>query len=142
MVADFDDDGIADVLVAGGDLALDRPTQSDLLYLGDGAGGFAERSAAAGLRTAARGRGLAVADVGRDGLLDVLETRMGQAPRLLVNHGAGGDRLHWLELVLRGRGGLRDPCGRSWSSASGRRARHARCHADPTDWRPASTWST
>ena len=113
VVGDFNNDGHADVLVAGGDLGLDGPTQRSLLYLGDGRGGFREVGRSAGLGARGRGRGVAVADVNADGRLDVLISRLGErAPLLLVNRGAPAPgKAHWLELRLRGAASPRDPCG-------------------------------
>lgn len=120
-LADFDNDGHADVLAAGGALGLDRGRQPDTLYLGNGRGGFAVAGRASGIGDGGRGRGVAVADVNRDGLLDVLITRLGQAPLLLVNHGAARPtRRHWLELTLRGTRSPRDPCGAVVRATAGR----------------------
>lgn len=121
VLADFDNDGNIDLLAAGGALGLDRQRQPDALYLGNGRGGFAVAGPASGIGDAGRGRGVAVADVNRDGLLDVLVTRLGQTPLLLVNHGpTQGPRGHWLELTLRGTRSPRDPCGAVVRASAGR----------------------
>lgn len=111
-VADVNDDGALDVLAAAGALGLDRDHQPDLLYLGDGHGRFRSSASVSGLGDPGRGRGAAVADIDRDGNLDVLITRLGQPPLLYRNRGPlDHRRAHWLELDLTGTRSPRDACG-------------------------------
>ncbi len=111
-VADFDNNGTTDLLAAAGALGIHQGRQPDLLYLGDGAGRFALAGPASGIGDSGRGRGVALADVNRDGLLAALIARLGEPPLLLVNHGPRSGRArHWIELALRGTRSPRDPCG-------------------------------
>jgi hypothetical protein len=67
-LSDFDGDGDLDLYVA-------NDFFDDCLYAGDGQGGFADVSAAAGIeKDAAHAMGVAVGDVDRDGTLDLLVT--------------------------------------------------------------------
>jgi len=72
---DVDNDGLDDVFIAKGNVdqmpgsAMDDP--NDLL-MGDGNSHFHEAGQEAGLASVARGRGAALADFNRDGLLDVV----------------------------------------------------------------------
>ncbi len=111
VVADFDNDGDEDVFAPAGALGLDSYSDTDRLYLNDGHGRFTEAGERAGVADGGRGRGAALADVNGDGLVDVLETRLGQPPRLLINLGPARGTGHWLELALRGRRSPRDACG-------------------------------
>ena len=111
-VADLNGDGSEDLVAAAGALGLRHAPQPDLLYLGDGRGGFTEVGGAAGAADPGRGRGVALADYDRDGRLDVLVARLDQPPLLLRNRGPrGGDRSHWLELALTGTLSSADACG-------------------------------
>ena len=94
---DFDADGDLDLAMTNGSTLQrsDDPTKlvpmPDQLFESLGAGkGFREVSPFAGKRAEPEcGRGMAAADVDRDGLVDLVVTRNGGAPRLLRNVGHG-----------------------------------------------------
>ena len=109
VAADFDNDGREDVFAAAGALGLRAGRHRDRLYLAAD-DGFAEVGERAGLADPGRGRGVAAADFDRDGRLDLLVARLGQAPLLYRNLGTR-KRRHWLELRLVGSRSARDACG-------------------------------
>jgi len=119
--ADFDLDGDSDWIIANGHLADDvaqfrEPVagyrQPMLLHENLGDGLFDTVGAEAGEVFAEHlvGRGLAVADIDRDGDLDVLVTQLGGAPVLLRNE---SDRKpnHWLIVRTKGSKSNRDGIG-------------------------------
>ncbi len=86
--------------------------------LGDGT--FREAAAEAGLDNDLDGRGVAIADLDRDGRLDIVQTNARQ-PSLLF-HNVGGAARHWVELELVGGPSNRDAVGaRVTLTAGGRR---------------------
>jgi enediyne biosynthesis protein E4 len=117
-IADFDNDGHKDVFAAAGDVQDNterysdrRSRQPNRLLRNSGKGTFVDVSDGAGesFQQAALHRGAALADVDRDGRLDVVVTRLQEPARLLRNVGASGH--HWLGLRLVGRRATRDAIG-------------------------------
>lgn len=89
---DVNNDGRMDLFVAKGNVeaqpeyaALDPST----LLLGQADGTFAERADAAGIRSMAKARGAAVADLNLDGLLDLVVVNRRENVKLWRNVGAG-----------------------------------------------------
>jgi hypothetical protein len=93
VLFDADNDGDLDLFAAG---------SAAVFFRNDGAGGFREATADAGLAEMKirDGRAAAAADLDGDGDLDLVVTRNGGAPVLLRNE--GGHRNHWLQVRPRG----------------------------------------
>jgi hypothetical protein len=117
---DYDNDGWLDILVAGGHIypEVDQAPhlntgyrQPNTLYRNLGGGRFADVSGAAGpgLASVESSRGLAVADIDRDGDVDVVLTNLDAPPNLLINEGEG--RGAWLAVRLVGSRSNRDAIG-------------------------------
>jgi hypothetical protein len=109
VFADFNIDGWEDLFVLAGDLA-DVPNQPDAMFAGSGAGRFLDLSAVSGADDPDSGRGVAVADYDRDGLLDLYVVNKGGSPRLLRNVTVAPGH-HWLGVDLTGTVSNRDACG-------------------------------
>lgn len=112
VLADFDLDTDLDLYVATGD-AFRLKGYPDLLFAGDGRGGFSDVSAASGTSAAERvSRGVAAADYDNDGDLDLLVTHLNDRPALLRND-TPRDARHWLMIKLVGKSAAssRDPVG-------------------------------
>jgi enediyne biosynthesis protein E4 len=109
VFTDLNNDGWEDLFVAAGNLA-DAPTQPDALFVNDPAGRFLDLSALSGLDDPRSGRGVAMADYDRDGLVDLYVVQKGGSPRLYhnVTQTSGA---HWLEVDLTGSSSNRDACG-------------------------------
>ncbi len=116
---DFDNDGARDVLMVNGHI-LDnislihgdvRYAEPKLMYRNTGRGVFENVSAKMGPDFVAPrvSRGAAVADFDNDGDLDILVSNNGQGPQLLRND--GGNKNHWLEILLVGTKSNRDGVG-------------------------------
>ncbi|MBM3725730.1 MAG: CRTAC1 family protein [Acidobacteria bacterium] len=111
-LADFDNDGWKDLLVAQGHV-MDNVDQVDSslasreapLLAANRRGRFERRPLAAG---AVAGRGLAVGDLNNDGYLDAVMGVLGGAPVVMTNKGSGSG---WLTLELRGGKSNRDGVG-------------------------------
>lgn len=109
VFADLNLDGWEDLFVAAGSLA-DIPIQPDEVFVNDGGTGFLDLSALTGVDDPRSGRGVAVADYDRDGLLDLYVVQKGGSARLYrnVTQASGA---HWLEVDLTGSASNRDACG-------------------------------
>ena len=115
---DYDNDGDLDLYVGNGHVVdnieqLDadlRYAQPDLMLRNQGGAHFEEVSDLLGADFVAESvvRGAAAADWDNDGDLDLLTTTVAGRPRLLRND--GGNRQHWIELLLVG-AGQRDALG-------------------------------
>jgi Tfp pilus assembly protein PilF len=99
---DFNNDGRKDLFVAGGnvtdnaELTSSRQSrQPNLVFINQGGGKFAMQE----LPGTALHRGAAFGDFNRDGRIDVVVTRLNEAPLVLINTTPAG---HWLELRLEG----------------------------------------
>ncbi|MDJ0683092.1 MAG: CRTAC1 family protein [Alphaproteobacteria bacterium] len=102
--ADFNNDGHADLLIVKGN--VDSMPQfaafdPDSLLLGRGDGLFEEAGEAAGVGLNTQGRGGAVADFNRDGLLDIVVVNRNQPTSLFENRRAADEGANWLTLSLR-----------------------------------------
>lgn len=115
---DYDNDGDLDLYVGNGHVVdnieqLDADlcyAQPDLMLRNQGGAHFEEVSDQLGADFVAESvvRGAAAADWDNDGDLDLLATTVAGRPRLLRND--GGNRQHWIELLLVG-AGQRDALG-------------------------------
>lgn len=108
---DFNNDGRKDLFVAGGnvtdnaELTSSRQSrQPNLIFANQGGGRFAMQE----LSGPAFHRGAAFGDFNRDGRMDVVVTRLNEAPLVLTNTTPGG---HWLALRLEGTRSNRDGIG-------------------------------
>ena len=90
--ADVNNDGLVDLFIAKGNVTTDpgyaQRDPSNLL-LGQPDGTFREAAEAAGIVSFDRGRGAALADFNRDGLLDLIQMNYGAPVRLWRNVGTG-----------------------------------------------------
>src|ERR1017187_4841540 len=109
---DFNNDGFKDVFVANGhvmdnaELNSSRQSrQPNSVFLGRGDGTFQ----GVVLPGEAFHRGAAFADFDRDGRVDIVVTRLNEAPLILWNTSAGTG--HWIALCLRGTRSNRDAIG-------------------------------
>lgn len=111
VFADFDLDGVIDLYIANGD-AQHLEADDDLLFRGDGKGGFVDVSEHSGEWSKVRfvSRGVARADYDNDGDLDLLVASLDDRPVLLRNDTERGNR-HWVTLDLVGSGSNRDAIG-------------------------------
>ncbi len=107
--ADYDNDGAIDGAQVTGPMFDAAVTEwPDLIWFGDGDGGFEDRSADIGFDTVEDNYALASADFDGDGYLDILRGSPGSTPSLWMNRcGDGG----WLEVDLRGPDGNRTALG-------------------------------
>jgi hypothetical protein len=115
---DFDHDGLLDVFVANGHIidnihlfnSASTYRERNFLFRNQGGGSFREIGGSLGeaLSRENVARGAAPGDIDSDGDLDVLVTRCGDRPLLLVNE---GDRPASLSLALAGRTSNRDAVG-------------------------------
>jgi tetratricopeptide (TPR) repeat protein len=109
-VADLNNDGTKDLVVAAGDVMDNaelsgRVTRQPLLvFLNKGAANFDSQK----LPGAAQYRGLAYGDFDRDGRVDLVATRLNEAPLVLRNTTKAGN---WIAIRLTGRASNRDGIG-------------------------------
>ncbi len=116
---DVNNDGRVDLFVSKGnvDAMPDRATSNpSSLMLGTPDGRFVERTKQAGLVDYARGRGAAVVDLNLDGLLDIVEVKLGEPAEVWRNVGSGTVQEprpmgHWLAVGLEQEGDNRDAVG-------------------------------
>jgi tetratricopeptide (TPR) repeat protein len=117
-IADWNNDGWKDLFAATGHAmdniaSLERGdfAQSNLLFLNQGNGTFAEVSGTAGndFREPKPHRGSAVADFNNDGRLDLAVTVLGERAQLFIN--TTPREGHWLLLQLKGQSSNRDGLG-------------------------------
>jgi len=111
-IFDFDNDGWKDIFIADGDVQDNTELhsghssrQQNLLLLNDRADGFHAQL----LGKPALHRGVAFGDFDRDGRVDAVVTRLGEAPVLLRNVSTTSN--HWLDLKLTGAHSNRDAIG-------------------------------
>ena len=103
---DFDNDGDLDIYHTNGWVEPFPPSNFDVdtsrLFIGTGAGVFADRAADAGIADAETGYGAVCADFDNDGNVDILQLHRNRqnAATLWRNEGAGGN---YLRVRLRGR---------------------------------------
>jgi len=144
---DYDGDGLQDIVVVNGHiidnihLFKDNITyaQRGMVYRNLGGGKFAEVTAACGAINQVRvSRGLALGDLDEDGDRDLLISHNNDRASLLRND--GGNRNHWLRVVLKGRRSNRDGFGARVELVAGgrsqmREARSASSYLSQSDSR-------
>ena len=116
---DYDNDGACDLFMANGHVldniqryhAESSYAEPKLMFRNTGHGIFENVSDLLGtdFLLPRVSRGAAIADFDNDGDLDILVSNCGQAPQLLRND--GGNRNHWLEILLIGTKSNRDGVG-------------------------------
>lgn len=111
VLADFDLDGHLDLYISNGD-AHHLEADEDLLFRGDGKGGFQDVSENAGDWASSKfvSRGVAGGDFDNDGDIDLLVASLNDRPVLLRNDSPRNGR-HWLGVRLVGRSGNLDAIG-------------------------------
>jgi len=121
---DVNNDGLIDLFVSKGnvdaqpDYATKDPSN---LFIGQPDGTFVEGAMDAGIVSFDRGRGAALADLNRDGLVDLVVSNYGSPVRLWRNVGAGtatepAAMGHWLAIAVRQPGPNRNSVG-AWLDA-------------------------
>ena len=130
---DYDLDGYLDILAANGHIDeatvkyLEREVMHEqrlLLFHNEGNGTFTEvgRKSGRALKKKLVGRGAAYADIDMDGDLDVLITQ-NNGPAILLRND-GGNRHHWLRVVLEGTASNRDGIGAAVTVTAGGQTQH------------------
>ncbi len=111
VLADFDLDGHLDLYISNGD-AHHLEADEDLLFRGDGKGGFEDVSENAGDWAHSKhvSRGVAGGDFDNDGDIDLLVASLNDRPVLLRNDSPRNGK-HWLSVHLVGRSGNLDAIG-------------------------------
>lgn len=110
VLLDYDNDGFLDLFVANGN-AHHEYAEEDILMRNDGHGRFVDVADRSGsyFRRKHVGRGAAYGDFDNDGDIDLLVVNLNDRPVLLRND--GGNRRHWIKLVLKNSGGKSDAIG-------------------------------
>jgi len=110
LLFDYDNDGHLDVFVANGN-AHHEYTEEDVLMRNNGKGSFVDVAKLSGayFREKHVGRGATYGDYDNDGDLDLLVVNLNSAAKLLRND--GGNRNHWLTVMVRLPGGKSDAIG-------------------------------
>ncbi len=115
-LADFDDDGFLDILVANN---TGSGLGNVMLFLNNGDGTFLNTSGAAGFLPIVSPRGVAVSDYDNDGDPDVFITDEDGASRLYENTALDKNGNHWIKFNLHGRGGNWEAIGARVQIVSG-----------------------
>ncbi len=110
VLLDYDNDGYLDIFVANGN-AHHEYAEEDVLMRNNGHGQFVDVADQSGgyFRQKYVGRGAAYGDFDNDGDVDLLVVNLNDTPVLLRND--GGNRRHWITLVLKRAGGKSDAIG-------------------------------
>jgi hypothetical protein len=117
--ADVNNDGLVDLFIAKGnvgeqaDFAIRDPSN---LLLGQPDGTFVEGAPGAGIEEFEPGRGAALADLNLDGLLDLVEVKLGHGARIWRNVGGGSAAQpaamgHWIAMRVEQPGSNRNAIG-------------------------------
>jgi len=110
ILFDYDNDRDLDLFVSNGN-AHHEYTEEDVLAVNDGAGRYTDVASTAGafFKKKYVGRGSTWADYDNDGDLDLLVVNLNDRARLLRND--GGNRNHWLQVVVKRAGGKSEAIG-------------------------------
>jgi enediyne biosynthesis protein E4 len=140
---DYDHDGLLDLFVANGAVSILERLRGDpfpyrlrnQLFHNEGAGRFADRTAAAGpaLERVEVSRAAAFGDVDNDGDIDVLVTNNNGPVRLLLNEAnarGGPSTPNWIEIALRSDSGNRFGLGARVGVRVGQTTRWRRARTD------------
>jgi len=139
-VADMDNDGLEDVVVAFGwlqddHLGLENPElQPDALYLQRDDGTFAQVAETWGLAETGPSRGLALADLNQDGWLDVVKRDLWEDASFTASRCG---EAHWLRLRLEQPGANSRAVGATARVEAGDRAWTRWIHAGGTSYASA-----
>jgi hypothetical protein len=120
VLADFDNDGDADVFIANGN-AHHEYSEDQVIALNDGRGVFHDVARRAGtyFETKKVGRGATWADLDDDGQVDLVVLDTSGVPHLLRNEGVAGH--NWIKVDARAKGGRRTAIGARVSVVAGGR---------------------
>ena len=114
--SDLNLDGREDLYVPAGSLSLEAEHrfQPNALFVNDGGGQFLDMSQTSGTADPRMSRGVALADMDRDGRIDLFVVNQAGPASLLRNvtpRRVDGRRYHWLEVDTVGTRSNRDGCG-------------------------------
>jgi hypothetical protein len=126
IFADLNLDGYEDLFAAAGSI-YDVFNQPNQMFAAAGDGTYLDLSAPSGTADDGVGRGVAMADYDRDGLLDMFVVNRAGSPILYHNETVTSG--HWLEVHLTGTASVRDGCGARLTiqASTGRQIREAFC---------------